>query len=58
MTMAECTTTLTIKHVTIVTANTHEGVLMLHDFSFKTPGELLASLTKKDHIEAGMMTEV
>jgi hypothetical protein len=31
---------------------------MLHDFSFKTPGELLASLTKKDHIEAGMMTEV
>jgi FtsP/CotA-like multicopper oxidase with cupredoxin domain len=38
-----------------ILADTQEVVLMLHDFSFKTPEELLAGLTKKDGMTGGNM---
>ncbi|MDE8343758.1 MAG: multicopper oxidase domain-containing protein, partial [Acidocella sp.] len=35
-------------------ANAQEVVMMLHDFSFKTPDELMAGLTKKGGMMGGM----
>src|SRR6195256_3016774 len=50
------TAPLIVRNAEDMRADRQEGVLMLHDFSFQTPDELLAGLTKASGSESAMPT--
>src|SRR5258705_13539736 len=47
-----------VGHAQDMRADRQEVVLMLHDFSFRTPDELLAGLTKSDGSQSAMPTSM